>query len=355
MNRTLQLSVLMILLWGVACSGWAEERSPERLRKPFWTQGRETKAAFAEVVKAPRLSTVDIVDGETPLAMGVIVGKEGWILTKASQLTEGAQCKFFDGRVTKFEYVGFDHGLDLALLKVSGSDFQPMEWARETPRLGEWLITTGTGKLPVGVGVMSVPRRPIERSDTFGVLGVKLAEQPAAIVESAFANSGAEMAGLKAGDEIRMVNETRILGKQHMIDTIRKFRPGETVVIEFEREGSKKSVQATLSEPFGEEFLSRIALQQQLGGRLSLRRDDFEAVLEHDTVLKPEECGGAVVNLDGQGVGINIARAGRTSSYLLPADLILKKLESLKSGQSPPPVLQASLPTVPQTGISSGE
>jgi serine protease Do len=73
-----------------------------------------------------------------------------------------------------------------------------------------------------------------------------------------------------------------------------------------------------------------------MGGPISLRRTNFPNVLQHDTVLQPEQCGGPVVDLDGNVVGINIARAGRVESYAVPAETILALLPRLKSGELAP-------------------
>src|SRR5690606_2816082 len=83
--------------------------------------------------------------------------------------------------------------------------------------------------------------------------------------------------------------------------------------------------------------INRMAIQNQMGGNLSRRRDEFQAVYQHDTVLKPEDCGGPVVNLQGMAVGINIARAGRTETYVLPADLLSSVLEDTKGDKYPAP------------------
>ena len=64
----------------------------------------------------------------------------------------------------------------------------------------------------------------------------------------------------------------------------------------------------------------------------------FPAALQHDTVLRPKDCGGPVVDLNGHVVGLNIARAGRTATYVLPTEVILPLLDDLKSGKLPPPV-----------------
>src|SRR5690606_15227199 len=68
--------------------------------------------------------------------------------------------------------------------------------------------------------------------------------------------------------------------------------------------------------------------------QLSFRRTGFESVLQHDTFLLPEHCGGPLCDLDGHVVGINIARAERIASYALPAAAILPWIDELKSGRS---------------------
>ena len=73
--------------------------------------------------------------------------------------------------------------------------------------------------------------------------------------------------------------------------------------------------------------------QEDIGGRLSKRRTGFPLALQHDTVLQPNQCGGPLVDLDGQVVGINIARASRVASYALPAAVVKPVLEKLKSGE----------------------
>jgi serine protease Do len=40
-------------------------------------------------------------------------------------------------------------------------------------------------------------------------------------------------------------------------------------------------------------------------------------------------CGGPLVNLDGKAIGLNIARAGRVTTYALPARLVKRILDNL--------------------------
>ena len=77
--------------------------------------------------------------------------------------------------------------------------------------------------------------------------------------------------------------------------------------------------------------------QNKMGSTLSEKRAGFPIILQHDTVLKSSDCGGPLVDLDGKVVGINIARAGRTETYAIPAEALQPIIAELKSGKFPPP------------------
>jgi serine protease Do len=54
------------------------------------------------------------------------------------------------------------------------------------------------------------------------------------------------------------------------------------------------------------------------------------------SAFSPKDCGGHLVNHGGQVVGVNIARAGRTESYAIPASEALSVLYDLMSGKLAP-------------------
>lgn len=58
-------------------------------------------------------------------------------------------------------------------------------------------------------------------------------------------------------------------------------------------------------------------------GELSKRRSGFRKVFVHDCAIAPNECGGPLTDINGRVLGINIARAGRESSYAIPLATIL--------------------------------
>ena len=70
-------------------------------------------------------------------------------------------------------------------------------------------------------------------------------------------------------------------------------------------------------------------------GEFSVRRFGFPSAFEHDAMLTADECGGVLVNLRGQPVGITIARASRTGCYALPAKLVEKYVRDRLGDVSP--------------------
>jgi serine protease Do len=82
-----------------------------------------------------------------------------------------------------------------------------------------------------------------------------------------------------------------------------------------------------------------------MGGSISERRSGFPLAIQHDSVLRPADCGGPVVDIEGQVVGLNIARAGRVESYALPAALVRETVDKL---------LKMELISTPATDSVSG-
>ena len=146
------------------------------------------------------------------------------------------------------------------------------------------------------------------------------------------------------GDTILKVGPVAVGSRMELIKEIGNHPPGKTLTLEIKRDGKTLFIPATLTHPFGD-FLSRIAQQNRLGGDVSRRASGFPAAIQHDSVLKPTECGGPVVNMDGQIVGINIARSGRTESLFIPISVIQEVLESYQAGKLPQ--LVTATPVVP--------
>lgn len=66
------------------------------------------------------------------------------------------------------------------------------------------------------------------------------------------------------------------------------------------------------------------------GGPFSQKRFGFVNVIAHDGVISPEACGGPLVDLEGEVIGINISRATRVSSYAIPIEQVRRMVKRFR-------------------------
>lgn len=310
-------------------------------------------AAFRNVIKPAAQGTVQVFADGKRASLGAVVGADGFVIAKASELKGKLECQVYDGRRLEATLLGTEHGLDLAMLKIDAKDLTTIPWSdSDAPAVGSWVVTAGLETDPVSVGVLSVSPRKIPAPA--GALGILLLNvENAARIDQVMPDSAAAKAGLQPKDEVTKVNNQAITGRQNLIDTIRGYQPGEQVELTVTRGQEELKLTAKLgslsalahgpgSGPDRSEF------QNNLGGSLSTRRAGFPSVIQHDTVLKPSECGGPLVDLDGKVIGINIARAGRVESYALPASLIRPLLPELMSRKPTPTPDKTNLADMPK-------
>lgn len=355
-----------------------------------FTDSPHIRQAFRPVVAEVRRATVQVRSkdsrgkgprskGPSPrkgkrLAYGSIVGPDGWILTKASLLHGPLTVRLPNGQQYDAHLVGIDREFDLAMLKIDATGLATLdlsghsqsdllvstkkiaeaeeeaveeenteETSDEKPitdpslRAGDWVVTPGHGRDPVAIGVLSVAPRKIERRR--GILGIRMdlddeSRKGVKIVE-VFDGTGAAEAGIQVGDLLVAIDETSVTSTTEVRDVMKVYNPGDEITVTVLRKEKRLRLNAVLT---GQDInsRSRAKYQNNLGSKLSKRRFGFPMALQHDTVLKPSDCGGPLVDLDGQVIGFNIARSGRTESYALPTDVVKERLYDLMSGSLAP-------------------
>src|SRR5262249_51369806 len=124
-------------------------------------------------------------------------------------------------------------------------------------------------------------------------------------------NTPAAKAGLKVDDMILAVAGKTVADVESFRQMLLDRKPGDEVALRVKRGDEELDLKATL----GKRPANRADIQNNMGSKLSERRIGFPHILQHDSVVKPEDCGGPLVDLDGKVIGINISRAGRTESY----------------------------------------
>ncbi len=301
--------------------------------------------AFHSVVAKPSESTVRVSADGKDVALGTVVEADGWILTKWDEIKEKNTivCKLRDGTEVPAKVIGVKDDYDLALLKIETKDLKPIEWRpSKDARVGRWVASVGTGEAPVAVGVVSVATRPLVLGDqppkqmniNSGYLGIGLeAGMGGAKVNMVEGKSPAEKAGVKVNDIIYEAAGKAIADHEALINTVGRLRAGDNILLKIKRGEDEIELKATLGKRSGKALGNP---QEVMGSELSNRRGGFPFILQHDTVLKPKDCGGPLVDLDGKTVGINIARAGRTESYAIPSEKVRDLLADLKSGKLAP-------------------
>jgi len=307
-------------------------------------------AAFRDVVRKASESTVRVRCEDKDSALGTIISPDGYIVTKASELRDKPVCKTFDGRSLEAKVIGVNEIWDVALLKVNAKDLTPVEWREsKADQVGSWVASSGTDIDPVAVGVVSVMARSIPANQVFkpngsggGYLGVALEQIEGGVkIGDVMPKSAAEKAGLKVDDVVIQVAEKKIEDVDTMIDTVSSYKPGETVTMKVKRKTETLELKATLDKRPAQNS-ARADFQNNLGSKLSTRKNGFPTILQHDTVLKTTDCGGPLVDLDGKVIGVNIARAGRVESWAIPSEVVKTLLPDLMSGKLVPTSLPST-------------
>jgi serine protease Do len=315
---------------------------------------------FKPVVAKAGESTVRIRCNDKDTVLGTIVDADGLILTKLSELKGPIYVRFSDGTEFEATTVAAHKDTDLAMLKVDVKGLKPVKFTdtKKLPR-GSWLASSGPTSDPVSVGIVSVMTRKLTGRDAIitnpnrGYLGIYPADDKdsdgnpsGAKINELSPGGAAEKAGLRVDDVIVEMNDKKILTQAELRAFLESLHGGDVVRVKARRKGEMKDFKVTL----GSAPKDRGDFQNAMGSdkaRLSDRRTGFPEVLQTDMVVDARDCGGPVVDLDGNVLGINIARAGRVETWVLPSEVIRPLLSQFKAGKFSPSTSTTAAPRLP--------
>ncbi len=312
-------------------------------------QDRESSAALQPALAEVSKSTVRIWSGRRRVAYGTVVGDGSRILSKWSEIARAPRDLRIDadgsGQPCEVTVAGIYEDEDLVLLDLHGSPLPAVKWSKDTsPELGSFLAAPQPDGRLAGFGVVSVLERNLRDSD-LAYLGIMAAEGytgPGVKIDRVEPDTGAERAGLVPGNVILKVGERKISGLLALKNALTGVAPGEKIALWVEANGRQKQLDVALSnrpEMPRQYFGVRLQQMERMGGPISQVRDSFTHAIQTDMRLKPNQVGGPVVDLNGRALGITMARADRTRSFIMPASAVQ---ELLKSNPTNPAVMQAS-------------
>jgi len=294
-----------------------------------------TLRAFQESVGEKWMSTVQVLDKKRQVALGAIVSPDGWIVTKSSEVPDRTiEIRLWDSTKAEGTVRFRRNDLDLALIKIDRKDLPTIQWNTSAiVRVGGWLATTDVRQRPAAIGVMSVSSRNVKREKAvLGVsLGFALNGENGALVESVFDGSGADRAGVQAGDLITAIDGVVLASQPEVMASLKGLLAGQRVDVGILRNGKQVLITAQMMD-LNNSLLD--PTEMEVNGDISARSTGFQNIIQHDSVIVPNQCGGPIVDVNGNAVGLNIARAGRISSYAIPAGVVSRAIAEMMTAVS---------------------
>lgn len=216
-----------------------------------------------------------------------------------------------------------DEENDLVLLKAEGLEEGIMLQSGVAHLLhykeGEFLISPSySDSLRVGVlGNDSVEVKLMTRP----FLGIMCVAPDSNTVKiNGFAVHLSQQYGLQVDDVVDSLNGIRVTSAKQLNQYVSGMKPGDDALFSLTRVGKKVRVHAQIQKM---PKMANMHAADNFPGGMSLRSEGFKWIFVHDSMVRPEECGGPVFDLTGNFCGINIARISRTSTLGLPSSIII--------------------------------
>ena len=307
----------------------------QSLPADFRLSGREVTSAFDAQRSVLQTSSAVILDGRREIGYGVVVTPDGHVLAKASELAEAKHLSItVDAtRYKEVQRVAEDPVWDVALLKIPATGLTPVRFSTGSePAQGTWVVsngaTTRTHRRALA-GIISAKPREIPAADGVA-LGISFKDETSLKITGLADQGGAKAAGIKEGDIIVAINGRKITSIKELSDALKELKAGNRVSVTCMRETAEFTAEVQLNskaELFSDpEMMDR---NDMMSGEVSHRRSGFPRIIQHDTLSSARIMGGPLINLDGECIGMNIARANRCENFAIPSAQLQELTQSL--------------------------
>lgn len=273
----------------------------------------------------------------TEVAYGTVIGDGTQVLTKWSQIQPYLDTLYVQGgkgEAAKAEVSGVFVEEDLALLDLAADGsvaFTPAKFHESPLGLGDFLAASRPNGKPGAFGVVSVLERNLRETDQahLGIMADSAYRGEGVRIANVQPEYGAAEAGLQAGDVILKLGDRTLSGLQELKNAMSGKNPGDTVKLQIESAGKEREVEVMLSNRpmLGQFSGDRLNQMERMGGEPNRVRDGFSRVIQSDMQIQANKVGGPVADLAGNIVGITMARADRTRTYIMGSAALLDVLK----------------------------
>lgn len=312
-----------------------EQLSESRRIGKFEKRSTSELQLYTSVADASDQSIVAIRDGGKLLCLGTVMSKDGYILTKASEMQGaiGPEVILPGGRRLKAVEQGADYSFDLLLLKVDADDLKPASFRDDPVPAGELaLIQDAKGKALIPT-VISVEAHTMEGAKK-AFLGVELRDDANGVaIRRIIPGGAADRNGLRKDDIVLTVSGNDVHSVEELKSRIGAFSPGDRVKVRYMREDAIRTIEIVLTSRFMNEnpLLPLYNNPDFMGQFASTHSGGFPRALQIDADVYPTKVGGPLLDLNGKAVGIVIARADRFPTFAIPADAVQTVFGQLKA------------------------
>jgi hypothetical protein len=280
------------------------------------------------------------------LAYGTVIEDGSRVLTKWSEVERAESSLYVQaggGESFPAKVAGVFTDEDLVLLELSPVGGQndrikdvlvPAEFSQSEWAYGRFVTAPQPDGQLGGFGVVSVLERNLRETDRahLGIMADQSYRGKGVRIASVQPEYGAADAGIQSGDVILKIDGREITGLQELRNALSRKQPGDLVKLQVETAGKERSLDVTLSNRpiFGQFSFERLNQMERMGGEPNRVRGGFSRVVQSDMKIQKNQVGGPVVNLEGEIVGITLARADRTRTYLMSGAAV----EAVLNGKS---------------------
>lgn len=313
-------------------------KEPSVANKQSGKRAPEVQEAFETLSASMEKSVTQIVDRHGRSVLGTVVSTDGLIVSKNSLVDRNGRCIFSDGEQSPYRVIATDKQRDLCLIEVKHRPTVPVKFD-DLPKVGNRTVpgtisvSIGRNRTVAAWGVVTLPSYDFQIDQTEGFeLGALLSAFPVSSfgpvtgveVLRVSPRTLAEQMGLLVGDQIHYLNGQRIQTRGQIDAIVGNLSIGDLVTgSSIDRLGRRKQILHRVSAKGKPSMHDRWG-----GGPYSKRRFGFGLTLVHDSVLNPENCGGPLVGLKGELLGVNIARSMRVASLAIRSADVLKFVKS---------------------------